>query len=176
LVGINLLREGLDLPEVTLVAILDADKEGFLRSRRSLIQTMGRAARHVEGQVIMYADQITRSMQEAIEEVNRRREVQTKYNKDHNITPTTIEKEIREKLIKRAKEELKKPHSHTSIKLTPKAAEVDLNAIDPQDYDPQDRSKLIKQLRRAMLESARDLDFEKAALIRDKVYELESVE
>lgn len=98
LIGINLLREGLDLPEVTLVAILDADKEGFLRSRTSLIQTMGRAARHVNGEVIMYADSITKSMKAAIEEVERRREIQIKYNEDNNITPQKIIKPIREKI------------------------------------------------------------------------------
>ncbi|MEI2420143.1 helicase-related protein, partial [Arthrospira platensis SPKY2] len=99
LVGINLLREGLDLPEVSLVAILDADKEGFLRSNRSLIQTMGRAARHVLGEVVMYADNVTDSMKRAIEEVDRRREIQNQYNLDHNIIPSAISKPIREKLI-----------------------------------------------------------------------------
>ena len=99
LVGINLLREGLDIPEVSLVAILEADKEGYLRSRRSLIQTMGRAARNAHGQVILYADRMTGSMQEAIDEVNRRREIQEKYNKEHNINPKTVERQIEESLV-----------------------------------------------------------------------------
>lgn len=102
LVGINLLREGLDLPEVSLVAILDADKAGFLRSETSLIQTIGRAARNVEGRVIMYADEITESMQYAIRETNRRRKIQSEYNQKHHITPKTIVKSVRETLIRRA--------------------------------------------------------------------------
>ncbi len=175
LVGINLLREGLDLPEVTLVAILDADKEGFLRSRTSLIQTMGRAARHVEGRVIMYADTVTNSMKLAIQEVNRRRTVQTQYNQEHNITPQSIQKEIREKLIKREVKDEAKAKRFT-LQLTPKGEQVELEAINPEDYTPQDRELFIKRLKRAMLEAAKALEFERAARIRDKVRELEAWE
>ncbi|MGI5827826.1 MAG: excinuclease ABC subunit UvrB [Patescibacteria group bacterium] len=171
-VGINLLREGLDLPEVTLVAILDADKEGFLRSKTSLIQTMGRAARHVEGRVIMYADTQTRSMKEAITEVNRRREVQLAYNEEHGIKPATIQKKIREKLIKREPKE-ESDGKKVSLKLTPKGDEIVLETINPDDYTPQDKELLKKRLRRAMLAEAKDLNFERAARIRDKIRELE---
>jgi len=152
LVGINLLREGLDLPEVGLVAILDADKEGFLRSRSSLIQIMGRGARRVDSHVILYADNITGSMEDAISEVNRRREHQLKYNKDHGITPQTIEKEIRAKLIEgeRILEDLKP-------------------LIEKDVLLPDEKEKLIKSLRREMQAAAKDLDFETAALIRDKI-------
>lgn len=152
LVGINLLREGLDLPEVGLVAILDADKEGFLRSRSSLIQIMGRGARRVDSHVILYADNVTGSMEEAISEVNRRREYQLKYNKDHGITPVTIEKEIRAKLIERERilEDLKP-------------------LIEKDVLLPDEKEKLVKNLRREMQLAAKDLDFETAALIRDKI-------
>ncbi len=152
LVGINLLREGLDLPEVGLVAILDADKEGFLRSRSSLIQIMGRGARRVDSHVILYADNVTGSMEEAIAEVNRRRTYQLKYNKDHGITAKTIEKEIRAKLIERERvlEDLKP-------------------LIEKDVLLPDEKEKLIKNLRREMQAAAKDLDFETAALIRDKV-------
>lgn len=164
-VGINLLREGLDLPEVSLVAILDADKEGFLRSETSLIQTMGRAARHVRGKVIMYADQITGSMQRTIDEVHRRRNIQIEYNRKHNIKPRSIEKPIREKLIKRAEKE--KPGT-TVIQLSRKEA-VDLAKIQPSALTPLDRKKLIRGLTRRMNLAARDLDFELAAKIRDAI-------
>jgi len=152
LIGINLLREGLDLPEVGLVAILDADKEGFLRSRSALIQIMGRGARRVDSHVILYADNVTGSMEEAISEVNRRRAYQLKYNKDHNITAKTIEKEIRSKLIERKNilEDLKP-------------------LIDKEVLLPDEKNKLIKNLRREMQSAAKDLDFETAALIRDKI-------
>ena len=173
LVGINLLREGLDLPEVTLVAILDADKEGFLRSRTSLIQTMGRAARHVEGRIIMYADTITRSMQAAIEEVSRRRQIQLEYNLTHGITPTSIQKAIKEKLIERTPEEKDKKQNF-SVRLTPKGEDLPIEAIKRDDYTPQDLELLIKRLRKAMLVAAKALDFEKAAKIRDKIQELQS--
>lgn len=153
LVGINLLREGLDLPEVSLVAILDADKEGFLRSRTSLIQIMGRAARRVDSRVILYADVVTGSMKQAIEEVERRRKYQLKYNKEHGITPKTIEKQIRQKLIEQ-KEEIDddiKPMLEKEVLL------------------PDDREKVIKELRKEMKEAARTMDFETAALLRDKI-------
>jgi excinuclease ABC subunit B len=152
LVGINLLREGLDLPEVGLVAILDADKEGFLRSRSSLIQIMGRGARRVDSHVILYADNVTGSMGEAISEVNRRRAHQLQYNKEHGITPKTIEKEIRAKLIEREK------------------VLDDLKPLIEKDVLlPDEKNKLIKTLRREMQSAAKDLDFETAALIRDKI-------
>lgn len=172
LVGINLLREGLDLPEVTLVAILDADKEGFLRSKTSLIQTMGRAARHSQGHVIMYADQVTGSMAAAIEEVSRRRLVQLKYNQENHITPQTIQKVIRQKLIERTKEEEKKK-KNTTIKLTPKGQDIKIESIKPDDYAPEDKQILIKRLRKVMLSLAKDLEFESAAKIRDKIDELQ---
>lgn len=170
LVGINLLREGLDLPEVSLVAILDADKEGFLRSRTSLIQTMGRAARHIEGKVIMYGDKMTGSMQIAIDEVNRRRKIQLEYNMEHGITPVSIQKGIREKLIKRA--EVKEGKKELSVKLTPKGKEIEIEKIKADDLTPHDLEQTIKRLRRAMLESAKALEFEKAARIRDKIRDL----
>lgn len=152
LIGINLLREGLDLPEVGLVAILDADKEGFLRSRSSLIQIMGRGARRVGARVILYADNHTKSMKEAIAEVDRRREYQIAYNKEHGITPQTIEKAIREKLIER------------------QSVIEDLKPLMDKDVLlPDEKEKLIKTIRREMQAAAKDLDFETAALLRDKI-------
>ena len=151
LVGINLLREGLDLPEVSLVAILDADKEGFLRSESALIQTIGRAARHVEGKVIMYADFITESMEKAISETNRRREIQKKYNEEHNITPKSIEKEVSEGL-------------RAIIPEKEKVDKLDIKRI-PKDELP----SLIKQLSSEMQLAAANLEFEKAAAIRDEI-------
>lgn len=156
-VGINLLREGLDLPEVSLVAILDADKEGFLRSRTSLIQTTGRAARHLNGTVIMYADKITDSMKAAIEETNRRREVQLKYNQENNITPQSIKKSLKD-ISDRLKE--LQPQAET-------AEELDVPSIPKEGL-----SKLIKNLEREMKVSAENLDFEKAALIRDQLIDI----
>ncbi len=163
LVGINLLREGLDLPEVTLVAILDADKEGFLRSETSLIQTMGRAARHVEGSVILYADTVTGSMERAIKEVDRRRNIQIEYNKKYHITPKSIEKPIREKLVERQKEEEKKLVYRDAVvaRVMERASEGSILA--------EDKAKMIKFLQREMKEAARALDFEKAAYIRDQI-------
>ena len=164
-VGINLLREGLDLPEVSLVAILDADKEGFLRSRTSLIQTMGRAARHLEGKVIMYADTITGSMQKAIDEVKRRRIIQMKYNSEHGIIPKSIDKPIREQLIKRNKEELKKK---ALIKLS-KKENFEFETFDPHSLTPKDKKALSAKLKRRMNQAAKDLDFELAAKLRDTI-------
>ena len=155
-VGINLLREGLDLPEVSLVAILDADKEGYLRSSTSLIQTIGRAARHEEGRVVMYADNITKSMKTAIDETNRRREIQEQHNIKNNIVPTTIVKEVRD-----ITEKLKESNSYVEEKET----KIE-NISDKNIY------KLIKDLEKEMKKSAKVLEFEKAALIRDQISEL----
>ncbi len=157
IVGINLLREGLDLPEVSLVIILDADKEGFLRSRSSLIQTMGRAARHIEGKVIMYADHETKSMKAAIDEVDRRREYQLDYNKKHGITPKTISKALRDRLIEKV-EELEKDAGKKEL------------SID--DIPEKDKGEMIKLLELQMTESASLLDFEQAAKLRDQIKEL----
>ena len=168
LIGINLLREGLDLPEVSLVAILDADKEGFLRSEVSLIQTMGRAARHVKGEVILYADSITGSMKRALDEVRRRREYQLMKNKEYGITPQSIKKPIREKLIERDERTDKWAFDDT------RATFLSLPEIEIGELTPMDRKKLIKNLRREMKLAANDLNFELAAQIRDKIRELES--
>lgn len=156
LVGINLLREGLDLPEVSLVAILDADKEGFLRSESALIQTIGRAVRHVDGHVIMYGDHITESMEKAISETNRRREIQQEYNIEHNITPHSVKKEISAGLraIIPEKEEV---------------ARLDLKRIPPEELP-----SLIKELQSQMQLAAANLDFEKAAMLRDQIKEVQS--
>ena len=162
IVGINLLREGLDLPEVSLVAILDADKEGFLRSKTSLIQTMGRAARHLDGRVIMYADKTTDSMQAAIDEVTRRRKIQLAYNLKHKITPIGITKKVRDKLSDR---ELEAPEA-------PKLDDVIVNAIENAKTGlilPDEKTKIIKFLMRQMHEAANDLDFEKAIEIRNQI-------
>jgi excinuclease ABC subunit B len=156
LVGINLLREGLDLPEVSLVVILDADKEGFLRSESALIQTIGRAARHVEGHVIMYADHITESMEKAISETNRRREIQQEYNKKHNITPTSVKKEIGEGL-------------RAIIPEKQKENKLDLRKV-PKDEIP----NLIKELKSQMQLAAANLEFEKAADLRDLIEKIEN--
>ena len=154
LVGINLLREGLDIPEVSLVAILDADKEGFLRSERSLIQTIGRAARNTEGTVIMYGDELTQSMENAIRETNRRRAIQEQYNKEHNITPQTIKKDVRD-----------------SIRAI-KVEDIGLEYKIDKDEDIKD---VITKLTDEMLKYAADMEFEKAAEIRDKIKELEKM-
>jgi excinuclease ABC subunit B len=164
-VGINLLREGLDLPEVSLVAILDADKEGFLRSTTSLIQTMGRAARHLEGKVIMYADQETKSMKAAIAEVKRRRQIQVKYNLQHQITPVSIQKPIREQLIKREPKVEPQPNI---IQLSKNQA-VDLKNLKPDSLTPLDKTKLIRGLTRKMQATAKIMDFEQAAKLRDTI-------
>jgi excinuclease ABC subunit B len=166
LVGINLLREGLDLPEVSLVAILDADKEGFLRSARSLIQTIGRAARNIHGKVILYADRVTGAMQYAIDETNRRRTLQTAYNKEHNITPKGIEKNVKIML-------------ETSEKLSPEArAQFDKVAEEQAHYQvlsPAALAKKIKQLEEQMYQHAKNLEFEEAAKLRDELRQLREV-
>ena len=161
LVGINLLREGLDLPEVSLVAILDADKEGFLRSTRSLIQTAGRAARNQNGEVIMYADKITRSMQEAMDETTRRRTLQEEYNREHNITPITIQKEVWD-IIER--------EYHTDDHLVDYVAEY---AQEYRTKDPARLKELHARIKEDMLQAASNLEFEKAAVLRDEMMELE---
>ncbi|MBI1863710.1 excinuclease ABC subunit UvrB [Candidatus Woesebacteria bacterium] len=167
LVGVNLLREGLDLPEVSLVAILDADKEGFLRSDVSLIQTMGRAARHIEGKVILYADQVTGSMDRALKEVKRRREYQVSWNKKYRITPKSIQKPVRQKLIdfEAIYEEKAKSKSRVTFS--------SLNDIDIDSFTPMQKKKLVINLKREMRLAANDLDFELAAGIRDKIREIE---
>lgn len=174
-VGINLLREGLDLPEVTLVAILDADKEGFLRSKISLIQTMGRAARHDQGQVIMYADNLTKSMKTAIEETQRRRQVQIEYNQQHQQTPQTISKPIRDRMIEKKpdeEDEKDKFQEKGLIVQLKKGERIDLSQIKPQSLTPDDRKKLAAQLKRRMGQAAKDMDFELAAILRDLIKEL----
>ena len=153
LVGINLLREGLDIPEVSLVAILDADKEGFLRSESSLIQTIGRAARNSEGKVIMYADTVTGSMERAIAETNRRRELQLRYNEEHGIVPKTIIKDIRDVIEISTKEEVK-------------------GKTEQKRLTKKERDDLIAKLTVQMKEAAKLLEFEHAAYLRDKINEL----
>ena len=155
LVGINLLREGLDIPEITLVAILDADKEGFLRSETSLIQTIGRAARNSEGHVIMYADTVTESMQKAIEETNRRRKIQQKYNEDHGITPTTIQKAVRDLI---------------AISKAAVESEEDFRK-EPESMDERELNQLVKELTKKMHQAAAELNFEEAAKLRDMMIE-----
>jgi excinuclease ABC subunit B len=158
-VGINLLREGLDLPEVSLVAILDADKQGFLRSSTALIQTMGRAARHTEGTVVMYADKVTDAMREAIDETERRREIQEAYNEEHNIEPASIIKSVRD-LTDRVR-----------------AAQQEETGLDlkPEEMEPKALDKLIRSLEREMRTAADNWEFEKAAALRDQIYELRGI-
>ncbi len=175
-VGINLLREGLDLPEVSLVAILDADKAGFLRSETALIQTMGRAARHQQGRAILYADYLTKAMQAAINETQRRRRIQKKFNQKHGITPQSISKPIRKRLLEKKKENQPEQDSHKFNPMIIKVSKdetIDLSEINPQALTPQDKKKLIKKLERRMRQAAKDLDFELAALIRDTVKTLQ---
>ena len=160
LIGINLLREGLDIPEVSLVAILDADKEGFLRSARSLIQTCGRAARNVRGEIIMYGDVVTQSMKQAMDETKRRRKIQIDYNKRHNITPESVKKDI-----KPIFEEYYEPEETLSQAIAETIAEyetVDLDTID----------KLIGKLEKEMKQASKALEFEKAAALRDEIQTL----
>ncbi len=159
LVGINLLREGLDLPEVSLVAILDADKEGFLRGETALIQTIGRAARNLEGRVIMYADKMTRSMETAISETNRRRKIQDEYNKKHGITPTSIIKQVRD-LIEISNENDEKTHKKKDKKAIAKMSETE-------------KEKMITELTKQMKDAAKSLEFEKAAYLRDRINEIQ---
>jgi len=159
LVGINLLREGLDIPEVSLVAILDADKEGFLRSERSLIQTSGRAARNVDGTVIYYADNVTESMRKSIEETNRRRKLQRQFNSEHHITPESIRKEINDILSSLAEKD------YVTVSVEPASPSV---AVKPEEIP-----RLLKKLTKEMFEAAHNLEFEKAAQIRDRIKEVE---
>ena len=159
LVGINLLREGLDIPEITLVAILDADKEGFLRSETSLIQTIGRAARNSEGHVIMYADTMTESMQLAIDETQRRREIQMQYNKEHGITPKTIQKSVRD-----------------LISISKKVAAQELKMEkDPESMSRKELEKLVRDLEKQMKKAAAELNFEAAAELRDQMVDLKKL-
>ena len=152
LVGINLLREGLDIPEVSLIAIMDADKQGFLRSTRSLIQTIGRAARNAKGRVIMYADTISDSMNEAITETERRRNIQEEYNKVHNIVPKTIIKEIPEVV----------------------SNEIEVKPKKEKKLTKEEKLSMIEELTKEMKEAAGNLDFERAMQLRDIIFELES--
>ena len=154
MVGINLLREGLDIPEVSLVAILDADKEGFLRSERSLIQTIGRAARNTDGTVIMYADVLIDSMEKAISETNRRRKIQTEYNEVHGITPKTINKSVRDAI---------------------RAVQTEDIGVEFKAEKGEDIKETISRLTDEMLEFASKMEFEKAAEARDKIKELEKL-
>ena len=158
LVGINLLREGLDLPEVSLVAILDADKEGFLRSDRSLIQTMGRAARNVNGKVIMYADTITGSMRRAIDETNRRRKLQIEYNRKHNITPQTVQKSVRDVI--------------EATMVAEKGPEYKLSQKKVEEMPKSEIKRLVQELEKEMHDAAKALEFERAAVLRDLIIEL----
>ncbi|AHB40098.1 MAG: UvrABC system protein B [candidate division WWE3 bacterium GW2011_GWE2_43_18] len=166
LVGINLLREGLDLPEVSLVAILDADKEGFLRSETSLIQTMGRAARHISGEVVMYADNMTGSMKRAISEVDRRRSIQVKYNAEHGLEPQNISKPIREKLIDEELEEVLEEQ---------RGKRHGREEIDYRQLPPKELQREIRNLEKEMVYEAEVLNFEKAAILRDRVRDLKKL-
>jgi excinuclease ABC subunit B len=169
LIGVNLLREGLDLPEVSLVAILDADKEGFLRSERSLTQTSGRAARNINGKVIMYADTITESMRRTIDETNRRREKQLKYNEKHNITPKQIQKALvsimGDKVDKQGKEKFYVETGHIDV------------AADPvvQYMSKEELEKAIERAKKAMQKAAKELSFIEAAQLRDEMYALQEL-
>ncbi|MEZ4560728.1 MAG: helicase-related protein, partial [Caldilineaceae bacterium] len=166
-VGINLLREGLDLPEVSLVAILDADKEGFLRSESALIQNIGRAARHLDGMAILYADKMTAAMEAAINETNRRREIQQRFNLENNIEPQSIVKSIRDltdrvRVMAESKEEY--------------AADGEAPPMDPLLLPKSELAKMIKQIEAEMKEAAKALEFERAAALRDQLIELRQIE
>jgi excinuclease ABC subunit B len=165
LIGVNLLREGLDLPEVSLVAILDADKEGFLRSNRSLTQTVGRAARHLDGKAIMYADKITASMQKTIDETNYRREKQMNYNFENNLVPTSLNKSLDNALAKNS------VSTYHFIKEEIRAAEPDLDYLTAEQ-----KEKMIRDKRKEMEKAARDLDFMQAAKLRDEIKMLQAQE
>ena len=162
--GINLLREGIDLPEVSFIAILDADKIGFLRSQTSLVQIIGRAARNAAGKVIMYADRLSDAMEKAIEETKRRRELQMAYNIAHGITPTTVRKAIADILTRRIAEE--KDAAATSLEVLKRSYNVTI---------PAQRKQLIAALKSEMLEHAKKLEFEQAALIRDEIGRIEII-
>ncbi len=161
LIGVNLLREGLDLPEVSLVAILDADKEGMLRSRRSMIQTVGRAARNINGKAIMYADKMTKSMQATIDETNYRREKQQEYNTQHGIIPKQVNKKISEALVGRAKDF--PDDKYTQKEIIKKVAE------EKASYSSEDLESVIAQKQKEMESAAKNLDFIKAAKLRDEI-------
>jgi excinuclease ABC subunit B len=162
LVGINLLREGLDLPEVSLVAILDADKEGFLRSKSSLVQTAGRAARHEEGKVILYADKITDSMKYLMDETDRRRKIQIAYNKKNNITPKTVKKSVEEIM------------QSTRVAESYRESEIEVKRdVATDKFLNEDKKIVVEMIRQEMLEAAENLEFEKAAKLRDEMNKLE---
>ena len=158
-VGINLLREGIDIPEVSLVVILDADKEGFLRSERSLVQTIGRAARNSKGEVIMYGDKITDSMQYALDETERRRQIQMAYNEKHNITPTTINKKIHDVISATVDSDETNEQQQTEV---------------PKKLTKKEREKTIQNIEKEMKQAAKDLDFERATELRDMLFELKA--
>ena len=169
LVGVNLLREGLDLPEVSLVAILDADKEGFLRDHRSLTQTAGRAARHVNGKVIMYADRITRSMQLTIDETNRRRAIQMAYNAEHGITPTAIRKDINTGALASLYHDAEQERQAVQQRIR-----ESWKSAPWQQMDAKQLQRAADQKRKQMLAAAKDLNFDLAATLRDELLEMEN--
>jgi excinuclease ABC subunit B len=170
LVGINLLREGLDMPEVSLVAILDADKEGFLRSHRSLIQTIGRAARNLRGKAILYADTMTNSIQRALSETTRRRQVQLDYNLQHGITPKSVSKAVNDIL-----EGAREANSDARGKATSKRSPDSAPAVDYRALSPEDLGRKFKKLEAQMYQHAQNLEFEQAALVRDEIQKIRTL-
>jgi excinuclease ABC subunit B len=170
LVGVNLLREGLDLPEVSLVAIIDADKEGFLRSERSLIQTAGRTARNANGKVILYADTITGSMRRMIDETERRRKKQLEYNKKNNINPKTIYKTVEEILSATSIADVKMKRDERTLQVRPKVISENIARYLSSDQ----KKDLIEELKEQMRQSVKDLEFERAAELRDEIVRLEA--